>query len=783
VSVTVEQLAKKVGMTPQALMSTLSKVGIDVSELTSPQAILSAAQQQKLQDHFLASSKLSLSVKKKPLASPFGVGKKSVVVIKKLDLSEARAKALEASKKGGIGLVEKKVDEEVELLSVSKPPSEARVEKKDIKQVVGKKKFPDKNEPLVTSELTDVNQAAEWMKAAADAALKRKGAFDFQSLSQKFSRPVESAQKSQDVSIGEATSVAELAQKMQVKTGWVIKVLMKMGVMATVNEVLDQDTAVLVVEEMGHRPILIDDVALEESLLEGIVVPLSGERISRPPIVTIMGHVDHGKTTLLDTIRKARVASGESGGITQHIGAYQFEASDGRRITFLDTPGHEAFTAMRARGAQCTDIVVLIVAADDGVMPQTKEAIVHARAAAVPIIVAVNKIDKSDANLDRVKQALADQNVLTEDWGGDIMFYPVSAKVGTGIDALLEGILLQSEMLELKAHPTGSATGLVIEARMEKGLGPIATLLVLEGSLEPGQVILVGREYGRVRMMMNDRRCRLKKAGPSMPVEVQGLSGLPDAGDAFVTVIDEKHAKEVADFRKVKHRKSAFSKKEKVSMDNVLMKIKNEQISTLNVVIKADVQGSVEAIVESLQKLSNTEVSVRVISSGVGAITESDVNLVLASEALLIGFNVRADVGARAMIEKEKINVYYYNVIYHLLEEVRSALQGMLKPLIKETVVGMAEVKEVFKVSKQGVISGCFVVEGSAKKKSKIRVIRDHVVIYDSEVGSLRHYKDDVNEVRSGSQCGVGVVGYSDIKVGDVFEFYTTEEVMPSLEK
>ena len=581
-----------------------------------------------------------------------------------------------------------------------------------------------------------------------------------------------------EVAIPESITVAELAQRMAVKAAEVIKVMMNMGTMATINQVLDQETAGIVVEEMGHTVKLVKDNAIEEAL---ITVDESGaEEVARAPAVTIMGHVDHGKTSLLDYIRKAKVAAGEAGGITQHIGAYQVDTPHGP-ITFLDTPGHAAFTAMRARGAKATDIVVLVVAADDGVMPQTREAIQHAKAAGVPMIVAVNKIDKEDAQPDRVKQELVAEEVVPEDWGGDTQFVSVSALTGEGVDTLLEAISMQAELLELKAVKEGPARGVVIEARLDKGRGPVATVLVQSGSLKKGDVVLAGHEYGRVRALLDENGKPIKTAGPSMPVEVLGLSGTPGAGDEVVVVADERKAREVALFRQGKYRDVKLARQQKAKLESMFSQMEAGKVSTLNLVIKADVQGSAEALSESLTKLSTEEVRVNIVSSGVGGINESDVNLAVASEAIIIGFNVRADASAKRLIEEEGVDLHYYSVIYDVIEEIKSSMTGMLAPEFKEQIVGLAEVRDVFRSPKLGAIAGCMVVEGVVKRNNPIRVLRDNVVIYEGELESLRRFKDDVQEVRAGTECGIGVKNYNDVKAGDQIEVFEQVKVERTL--
>ncbi|MGB1883804.1 MAG: translation initiation factor IF-2 [Gammaproteobacteria bacterium] len=577
-----------------------------------------------------------------------------------------------------------------------------------------------------------------------------------------------------EVVISDSISVAELAQRMSVKAAEVIKVMMNLGSMVTINQILDQETATVVVEEMGHKPKVVRENAIEESLREPKAD--DAELETRAPVVTIMGHVDHGKTSLLDYIRDARVAAGEAGGITQHIGAYRAQ-TDAGSITFLDTPGHEAFTAMRARGAQVTDIVVLVVAADDGVMPQTEEAVKHARAGDVPLIVAVNKIDKAEAQPDRIKQELANLEVIPEDWGGDVQFVHVSAITGEGVDQLLDAISLQAEVLELKAAATGAARGTVIESRLDKGRGPVATVLVQGGCLKRGDILLTGAEYGRVRAMSNAYGEQLEEAGPSEPVEVLGLSGTPNAGDEAMVVADDRKAREIADYRIDKDRESKLARQQAAKLENMFAQMKDGEQSSVRVLLKADVQGSSEALSDALTKLGNDEVRVDLVAAGVGGINESDVNLAMASNATIIGFNVRADAASRRLVEEEGLDLRYYSVIYDVLDDVKAAISGLLSPEIRETIVGIAEVRDVFRSSQLGSIAGCIVVEGTVKRSNPIRVLRDNVVIYEGELESLRRFKDDVNEVRSGTECGIGVKNYNDVKSGDQIEVYERTEV------
>lgn len=598
----------------------------------------------------------------------------------------------------------------------------------------------------------------------------KKKAPDASALQHAFAKPT--APVIRDVLIPETIKVSDLAQQMSVKAAEVIKVMMKMGAMATINQVLDQDTAQIVVEEMGHVAKLVSENAAEEALAQSIVNTATA--VNRAPVVTIMGHVDHGKTSLLDYIRRTKVTQGEAGGITQHIGAYHVETPKGT-ITFLDTPGHAAFTAMRARGAKVTDIVILVVAADDGVMPQTLEAIQHAKAAQVPIVVALNKMDKPEADPDRIKNELSGHGVIPEDWGGDAMFMPISAKTGMGVDELLDSLLVQAELLELTAPVDGPASGVVVESRLDKGRGPVATILVQKGTLRKGDILLAGFEFGRVRAMLDETGHTLESAGPSMPVEVLGLSGVARAGDDAVVVPNERKARELALFRQGKYRDVKLARQQ--SSKTILERMGEGEASTLSIVLKGDVQGSVEAITDALTKLSTDEVKVRIIGSGMGAINESDVNLAIASQALLLGFNVRADATAKKLVEREGLIMHYHSIIYDLIDEVKAAMSGLLTPETKENIVGLAEVRDVFRSPKFGAIAGCMVIEGTVRRNNRIRVLRDNIVIHEGELDSLRRFKDDVTEVRNGMECGIGVKNYTDIKPGDQIEVYTTTMV------
>ncbi|MEG1040043.1 MAG: translation initiation factor IF-2 [Pseudomonas sp.] len=581
-----------------------------------------------------------------------------------------------------------------------------------------------------------------------------------------------------DVQIGETITVSDLANQMSVKGAEVVKFMFKLGTPVTINQVLDRETAQLVAEELGHKVTLVSDTALEDSLAESL--KFEGETFSRAPVVTVMGHVDHGKTSLLDYIRRAKVAAGEAGGITQHIGAYHVETDRGM-VTFLDTPGHAAFTAMRARGAKATDIVILVVAADDGVMPQTREAVQHAKAAGVPLVVAVNKIDKPGADLDRIRNELAVEGVTSEDWGGDTPFVKVSAKMGTGVDELLEAVLLQAEILELKATPSAPGRGVVVESRLDKGRGPVATVLVQDGTLRQGDMVLCGSNYGRVRAMLDENGKPVKEAGPAIPVEILGLDGTPDAGDELSVVADEKKAREVALFRQGKFREVKLARAHAGKLENIFESMGQEEKKTLNIVLKTDVRGTLEALQGSLGGLGNDEVQVRVIGGGVGGITESDANLALASNAVLFGFNVRADAGARKIVEQEGLDMRYYNVIYDIIEDVKKALTGMLGSDVRENILGVAEVRDVFRSPKFGAIAGCMVIEGTVYRNRPIRVLREDVVIFEGELESLRRFKDDASEVRAGMECGIGVKSYNDVKVGDKIEVFEKVQVARTL--
>ena len=683
-----------------------------------------------------------------------------------------------------------RIGERVVLKKDPPPASEGTLHRPAVKPGEKDAKAADKKgakkiaKPAATSWTDDANKRRT-IKTRGDASggrdgwrsRKAKAHHDNDGEESNFQAPTEPVIR--EVLVPETITVGELAQKMAVKAAEVIKVMMKMGSMVTINQVLDQETAMILVGEMGHTAKAAKADDPESYLAESDAHP-DAVAEQRPPVVTIMGHVDHGKTSLLDTIRKARVASGEAGGITQHIGAYHVETPKGV-ITFLDTPGHEAFTAMRARGSQTTDLVVLVVAADDGVMPQTKEAIAHAKAAGVPMIVAVNKIDKPEANLERVKQDLVANDVLPEEYGGEVMFVPVSAKTGVGIDKLLEAILLQAEVLDLKAVKQAPAKGVVIEARLDKGRGPVATILVKSGTLKKGDMLLAGAVFGRVRAMLDENGKPVNEAGPSIPVEVQGLTDVPVAGEDMMVLNDERKAREIALFRQGKFRDVKFAKQRAAKLENVFENMGEGAVKSLAVIIKADVQGSYEGLAYALGKLSTPEVKVNVVHAGVGAITESDINLALASKAIVIGFNSRTDAGARKLVETSGVQVRYYSIIYEAVDDVKAALSGMLSPEIKESILGTVEIRNVFKLSKAGAVAGCYVLDGMIKRSSTVRLIRDGVVIHSGELDSLKRFKDDVKEVKAGFECGLSLKNFNDIVIGDQLEAFEQVEVARTL--
>ncbi len=659
------------------------------------------------------------------------------------------------------------------------PPKHVHDEEDEERKAKKKGKVKDTKGRKQRPEVLLVLEADE--EADADSKPRLKSAAPVVKIENKhvFKKPTEKIVY--DVEIPETITVSDLSQRMSVKAAVVIKELMKMGTMATINQSLDQDTAVLLVEELGHRPVPVSSTALEDELKRELALAEADEVEPRPPVVTVMGHVDHGKTSLLDYIRKTRVASGEAGGITQHIGAYHVDTDKGT-ITFLDTPGHAAFTAMRARGAKSTDVVILVVAADDGVMPQTEEAIQHARAANVPLVVAINKIDKEAADPERVTNELSAKDVIPEEWGGDTQFVKVSAHSGEGIDELLDAVLLQAELLELSAPTDVPAQGVIVEARMEKGRGVVATALVQAGTLRKGDFVLAGESAGKIRLMSDETGKPVTEAGPSIPVEIVGLDVAPDAGDEFLVVADERKAREVAELRQQKAREEKLARQQVANLDSMFANF-GEDVGKkeLPVVVKADVRGSLEAILSSLADIRSEEVGVRVVSSGVGGLNESDINLAITTGAVVIGFNVRADAAARRQAESEGVEIRYYSVIYNLLDDVKLALSGMLEPEVREEIVGIASVKDVFSSPKFGQIAGCVVIEGTVYRNKPIRVLRDNVVIYQGSLESLRRFKDDVNEVRSGMECGIGVKDYRDVRVGDQIEVYDVKTVARSL--
>ncbi len=817
--VSINEFAKLVHTAPDLLLKQLQEAGVSVS---STKDVISDEEKRKLllhlKQHQASAEKAPLSkiTLKRKSVGVVKQGKKSVNVefrqkrtyVKPTDvepeaevlLEPVPAPSVAEMPKVQTSVVEtpedKKIESPVEVpevynaeaeLRLETPPKAPPVETED-EDGKGKKSSKKFRREKRQREVR-VEEDREELHISDKSIFKRKKktkeskapVFARTKLEQGFERPT--APIVHEVAIPESITVAELAQKMSVKAAELIKVMLKMGVIATINQTIDQETAVLLVEEMGHKAKILKENALEDALAISIEHDEAAKQ-PRAPVVTIMGHVDHGKTSLLDYIRRTKVTSTEAGGITQHIGAYHVETAKGI-ITFLDTPGHEAFTAMRARGAQVTDIVVLVVAADDGVKPQTIEAIKHAKAANVPIVVAVNKMDKHGVDPERVKMELSQQSVIAEDWGGDTIFQNISAKTGQGVDALLDSILLQAEVMELRAVATGPARGMVIESRLDKGRGPVSSVLITSGELRRGDIVLVGREYGRVRAMIGDNGSPTDSAGPSIPVEILGLSGTPAAGDDLVVVKDEKKAREIAQFRQGKYREVRLAKQHTAKLESFYGQMSEEgnlgKQAILNILLKADVQGSVEAITDSLLKLSTSEVKVNIVASGVGGITESDINLALASNAIVIGFNVRADNSARTLVEREGVDLHYYSIIYELLDQVKAALTGMLKPMWEEKIVGLAQVRDVFRSSKLGAIAGCMVLEGTVKRKLPIRVLRENVVIFEGELESLRRFKDDVNEVRSGVECGIGVKNYNDVKPGDQIEVYEKISVVRTL--
>ncbi|GJM06612.1 MAG: hypothetical protein DHS20C10_03460 [marine bacterium B5-7] len=828
VKTTVEQLAKLVGMSATRLLKQMQEAGIDLNKADQE---VSSAQKAQLLKYLQSGKKPTKTAaasaedqaEKKPVVKKPVLRRREEVSQMKTGDSGRKTVTVKVRKRTIIKPVEEEVpveepapvqeapetpveaeatttvktDKPADKPAGNKPSAEPKKTKPKAATPASKPKIEEAQRKKPKSRLAGTSSkekyrlttAAAMSNAEREASVavaetpasrrRKRGKVDLGSTvltEHAFERPT--APVTHEVVVPESITVAELAVKMSVKAAAVIKVMMGMGSMATINQVIDQDTATLIVEEMGHKARRVSDNAVEESLDDHL--DNAAEKISRPPVVTIMGHVDHGKTSLLDYIRRTKVASGEAGGITQHIGAYHVETERGT-ITFLDTPGHEAFTAMRARGAQCTDIVILIVAADDGVMPQTVEAVQHAKAAGVPMIVAVNKIDKPDADPDRVKTELSQHDVLPEDWGGDVMFQHVSAKTGDGVDDLLEAILVLSEMQEFTAVASGSAKGIIIESRLDKGRGSVATMLVQQGTLRKGDIVLAGRYYGRVRALVGEAGKEISSAGPSIPAEILGLNGTPNAGDDVFVVPTERRAREVAMFREGKYRDVKLARQGPTTLEDIFS-VGKEDVKTLNLVLKADVQGSAEAITESLAKLNNDEVAVNIVSVGVGGINASDVHLAIASHAIMIGFNVRADNSARKLVEDNAVMLHYHSIIYDVIDEVKQVLSGMLSPALHEKIIGLAEVRDVFRSPKLGAIAGCMVLEGAVKRNKPIRVLRDNVVIYEGELESLRRFKEDVGDVTHGKECGIGVKNYNDVKVGDQIEVFETIEVARTID-
>ena len=803
---TVQTLSKLLKKTPDEVLAILANAGVNNKNADSE---ISAEERKILMGSLSkrSTSKSSMSVSRKPStktsASTGGVKvqvkkkrvKKAAVEANVSVDNEAALKAQEALD-AGRNADEKLLAQDAKRQEMTRLQKEQEKTQKEQQEAAKQKAKGETTDKAKTPAATEDKKPKRLHKAPGNNGrrqlhvarhnpnrkLKKK---DRTRLSQKtqeeqaqhgFQKPVEKV--IHEVAVPDNIKVIDLAQKMTTKAGEVLKVLMGMGVMVTLNDVIDQDTALLVVEEMGHKGVASKEETVEDTLIEQS--KSTGDESLRPPVVTIMGHVDHGKTSLLDYIRKAKVADGEAGGITQHIGAYQVQANDGA-ITFIDTPGHAAFSKMRSRGANSTDIVILVVAADDGVMPQTIESIKHAQIADVPIIVAINKIDKEGADLDKIKQVLSTHDVISEDWGGDVMMVPVSAHTGEGIDALLDAITLTAEVLEFSAVVKGPAQGTVLEARLEKGRGKVTTILVQSGTLKKGDIMIAGLEYGKVKQIVNDQGKVLKEAGPSTPVEVLGLSGVPNAGDEVLVVESERKAREVASFRKTRDREAELQNQQASKMENFLQKMEEGDVSTVNVLLKSDVRGSAQALVEALEELSTDEVRVKVVSSGVGGINNTDINLAATSDALVLGFNVRADAVARRTADNEGVRIEYYSIIYNLIDDVKAIMSGLLSPALSENIIGIANVKDVFKSQKLGDIAGCMVEEGVVRKDSPIRVLRDSVVVFEGELESLRRFKDDVKEVKSGTECGIGVAGYNDVQPGDQIEVFERIETARSL--
>ncbi|HAU20366.1 MAG TPA: translation initiation factor IF-2 [Gammaproteobacteria bacterium] len=803
---TVQTLSKLLRKTPDEVLAILANAGVNNKNADSE---ISAEERKILMGSLSkrSTSKSSMSVSRKPSTKTSASTGGVKVQVKKKRVKKAAAEASgsvdnEAALKAqealdaGRNADEKLLAQDAKRQEMTRLQKEQEKTQKEQQEAAKQKAKGETTDKAKTPAATEDKKPKRLHKAPGNNGrrqlhvarhnpnrkLKKK---DRTRLSQKtqeeqaqhgFQKPVEKV--IHEVAVPDNIKVIDLAQKMTTKAGEVLKVLMGMGVMVTLNDVIDQDTALLVVEEMGHKGVASKEETVEDTLIEQS--KSTGDESLRPPVVTIMGHVDHGKTSLLDYIRKAKVADGEAGGITQHIGAYQVQANDGA-ITFIDTPGHAAFSKMRSRGANSTDIVILVVAADDGVMPQTIESIKHAQIADVPIIVAINKIDKEGADLDKIKQVLSTHDVISEDWGGDVMMVPVSAHTGEGIDALLDAITLTAEVLEFSAVVKGPAQGTVLEARLEKGRGKVTTILVQSGTLKKGDIMIAGLEYGKVKQIVNDQGKVLKEAGPSTPIEVLGLSGVPNAGDEVLVVESERKAREVASFRKTRDREAELQNQQASKMENFLQKMEEGDVSTVNVLLKSDVRGSAQALVEALEELSTDEVRVKVVSSGVGGINNTDINLAATSDALVLGFNVRADAVARRTADNEGVRIEYYSIIYNLIDDVKAIMSGLLSPALSENIIGIANVKDVFKSQKLGDIAGCMVEEGVVRKDSPIRVLRDSVVVFEGELESLRRFKDDVKEVKSGTECGIGVAGYNDVQPGDQIEVFERIETARSL--
>lgn len=807
---TVQTLSKSLKKTSDEVITILANAGVDgknsdsaisaeerkilissLSKRSTSKSSLSVSRKANIKSSASSASGVKVQVKKKRLTKPTTTTDEQPDVAAN-EVAQAAQAALDAGRDEDEKLLAQDA-KRLEMVRLQKAQAEVlEAQKETAKQAqvqevvkkVEKPKAADKSkEDKKSKRLRHVpsgNNTRRQLHVARHNPNRKLKKKDRTHLSQKvqeeqaqhaFQKPVEKVVH--EVAIAENIKVTELAQKMATKAGEVLKVLMGMGVMVTLNDVIDQDTAMLVVEEMGHKGIASVEESVEDVLIERS--KSSGNESARPPVVTIMGHVDHGKTSLLDYIRQAKVVNSESGGITQHIGAYQVQ-SNGNTITFIDTPGHAAFSKMRARGANATDIVILVVAADDGVMPQTVESIKHAQTSGVPMIVAINKIDKEGVDIDKIKQVLSTHDVISEDWGGDVIMVPVSAHTGEGVDALLDAISLTAEILEFSAAIDAPAHGTVLEARLEKGRGKVTTILVQSGTLNKGDIMIAGFEYGKVKQIVSDKGKVLKSATPSMPVEVLGLSGVPNSGDEVLVVDSERKAREVADFRKAKDRESQLQKQQALKMENFLIKMEEGDVSTVNVLLKADVRGSAQALIEALEELSTDEVRVKVVSSGVGGINSTDITLAATSNAFVLGFNVRADAVARKTADNEGVRVEYYSIIYNLIDDVKAIMSGLLSPELSENIVGIASVKDVFRSQKMGDIAGCMVEEGVVRRDSPIRVLRNSVVIFEGELESLRRFKDDVNEVKSGTECGIGVLNYTDVQLGDQIEVFERVE-------